>query len=232
MSVSSLKPVQSAPLLQHHRQWQPGQALIAAEGGADRRSAKNADAPHGSIARSAPCGAAAPLPRGGPVGRGLCGRLAPRGATPAGTRRQPARGYASGARRDHRRVLPSTADPSRDRQGCEACLAKQHAPKAPPPTGHGQWPTASRGHGAPHLYHESWGEQGGSHAGGGVLARHPFSRSPRTRSKQGPRGVPGLGGCAEDATGCRPCSHSVCACRVGWWPLLAARRARSSRSNV
>ena len=31
--------------------WQPGQALIAAEGGADRRSAKNAAAPHGSIAQ-------------------------------------------------------------------------------------------------------------------------------------------------------------------------------------
>jgi hypothetical protein len=51
----------------------------AAGGGADRRSAENAARPHGSIARSAPCGLAAPLPLGGPVGRGLCGRLAPRG---------------------------------------------------------------------------------------------------------------------------------------------------------
>ena len=34
-----------------------------------------------SIARSAPLGLAAPLPRGGPVGRGFCGRLAPRGGT-------------------------------------------------------------------------------------------------------------------------------------------------------
>jgi hypothetical protein len=30
---------------QYHPGWQPGQAQIAANGGADRRSAKNADAP-------------------------------------------------------------------------------------------------------------------------------------------------------------------------------------------
>jgi hypothetical protein len=46
----------------HHPVWPLGRAEIAAAGGADRRSAKNAAVPHGSIARSAPCGAAAPLP--------------------------------------------------------------------------------------------------------------------------------------------------------------------------
>src|SRR6266508_2346493 len=33
------------PVLRHHPAWQPGQALIAAEGGADRRSAKIAAVP-------------------------------------------------------------------------------------------------------------------------------------------------------------------------------------------
>jgi hypothetical protein len=62
------QPTRTAPPrgCQHHAQWQPSQTLIAATGGADRRSAKNAAAPHGSIARSAPLGPAAPLPRGGP----------------------------------------------------------------------------------------------------------------------------------------------------------------------
>jgi hypothetical protein len=32
-------------ILRHHSKWQPGQAEIAAEGGAGRRSAKNAAAP-------------------------------------------------------------------------------------------------------------------------------------------------------------------------------------------
>ena len=67
-----------------HPEWQPSQAEIAAEGGAGRRSAKNADSAVESIARSAPLGAAAPLPRGGPVGRGFCGRLAPRGGMTSG----------------------------------------------------------------------------------------------------------------------------------------------------
>ena len=50
--------------LRYHPAWPPGGLEIAAGGGADRRSAKNAAAPHGSIARSAPSGVAAPLPRG------------------------------------------------------------------------------------------------------------------------------------------------------------------------
>jgi hypothetical protein len=41
-----------------------GRLEIAAAGGAGRRSAKNVRLPHGSIARSAPCGAAAPLSEG------------------------------------------------------------------------------------------------------------------------------------------------------------------------
>jgi hypothetical protein len=42
-----------------------GQAEIAAEGGADRRSARRRGRAVESIARSAPLGLAAPLPRGG-----------------------------------------------------------------------------------------------------------------------------------------------------------------------
>jgi hypothetical protein len=52
-----------------------GSLETAAAGGADRRSAKNAAAPHGPIARSAPPGAAAPLPLRGP--RAKVGPLAP-----------------------------------------------------------------------------------------------------------------------------------------------------------
>jgi hypothetical protein len=52
-------------VIRYHRAWQSGQAEIATAGGAGRRSAKNARLLHGSIARSAPLGAAAPLPRGG-----------------------------------------------------------------------------------------------------------------------------------------------------------------------
>jgi hypothetical protein len=47
----------------HHLAWPPGQARIAAEGGADRRSAEERGRADGSIARSAPCGVAAPFPR-------------------------------------------------------------------------------------------------------------------------------------------------------------------------
>src|SRR5829696_6035182 len=46
----------------HHHEWQSGQAEIAAAGGADRRSDKNAAGPLNQFARSAPLGAAAPLP--------------------------------------------------------------------------------------------------------------------------------------------------------------------------
>jgi hypothetical protein len=59
--------------MRHHPAWQPGQAEIAAEGGADRRSAKIADGPMNQSREAHPLGAAAPLPRGGPVSRGLCG---------------------------------------------------------------------------------------------------------------------------------------------------------------
>jgi hypothetical protein len=58
-------PAAKVVLLRHHCEWQPRRAEMAAGGGADRKSAKNAAGPHGSIARSAPCGAAAPLPRRG-----------------------------------------------------------------------------------------------------------------------------------------------------------------------
>jgi hypothetical protein len=62
-----------AVLLRHHPEWQPRQLEIAAAGGADRRSAKNADRPMNQ-SREAHL-AAWPLhsPRGGPVGRGFCG---------------------------------------------------------------------------------------------------------------------------------------------------------------
>ena len=62
-----------------HPAWQSGQAEIAAAGGADRRSAKNADGPLNQSREAHHAALAAPLPRGGPVGRGFCGRLAPRG---------------------------------------------------------------------------------------------------------------------------------------------------------
>jgi hypothetical protein len=60
----------------HHSAWQQGQAEIAAGGGADRRSAKNTDRPHESIARSAPLGLADPLPPRGQSAAELR-RLAP-----------------------------------------------------------------------------------------------------------------------------------------------------------
>jgi hypothetical protein len=73
-------PSRTASGCRQHIQWQPGQAETAAEGGAGRRSAKNAAAPYGSIARSAPCDAAAPLPpRGGLVVGFSFTTLPPRG---------------------------------------------------------------------------------------------------------------------------------------------------------
>jgi hypothetical protein len=48
----------------HHPKWQPGQAEIAAAGGAGRRPARRRGRAVEPIARSAPYGAAAPLPRG------------------------------------------------------------------------------------------------------------------------------------------------------------------------
>jgi hypothetical protein len=53
-----------APLVPYHPAWQPGHAQTAAEGGAGRRPAKRRGRADRSIARSAPIGAAAPLPRG------------------------------------------------------------------------------------------------------------------------------------------------------------------------
>jgi hypothetical protein len=56
----------NAVLMLHHPAWQPGQAEMAAAGGADRSSAKNAATPiNQSREAHAPLGAAAPLPRGG-----------------------------------------------------------------------------------------------------------------------------------------------------------------------
>jgi hypothetical protein len=60
---------------------------VTAARGVDRRSAKNAAAPHRAIARSAPPGAAAPLPRGG---RGLRCRI-------SFFRRSPCPGYGPGS---------------------------------------------------------------------------------------------------------------------------------------
>jgi hypothetical protein len=57
----------------HHRGWQPSQVQIAAAGGADRRSAQDRGRAVESIARCAPYGAAAPLPRGDERSRGLVG---------------------------------------------------------------------------------------------------------------------------------------------------------------
>jgi hypothetical protein len=57
----------------HHSAWQPGQAQIAAEGSADRRSARRRGRAVESIARSAPLGLSAPLPRGGPMSHAVAG---------------------------------------------------------------------------------------------------------------------------------------------------------------
>jgi hypothetical protein len=54
-----------ASVMPYHAAWQPGQAPIAAEGGADLWSARRRGRAGQSIAQSAPCGVAAPLPRGG-----------------------------------------------------------------------------------------------------------------------------------------------------------------------
>jgi hypothetical protein len=60
------RPIVLRPrVMRYHPAWQPGQAEIAAAGGADRRSAKNAAAPMDQSREAHPCGAAAPLPRGG-----------------------------------------------------------------------------------------------------------------------------------------------------------------------
>jgi len=51
-----------------HPVWQPGQAQIAAVGRRGPKARQERGQADESIARSAPCGAAAPLPRGGPSG--------------------------------------------------------------------------------------------------------------------------------------------------------------------
>src|SRR5215211_6113683 len=52
-------------IVQYDRGWQPDQAETVAGGGADRRSAKNADRPLNQSREAHPLGLAAPLPRGG-----------------------------------------------------------------------------------------------------------------------------------------------------------------------
>ncbi len=85
----------------HHREWQPGQAWTAAAGGADRRSAKNAAAPLNQSREAHPLGAAAPLPRGGPVGRGFAADWPPEGALKLYRHPQPPKpGVRTPARRE------------------------------------------------------------------------------------------------------------------------------------
>jgi hypothetical protein len=95
-----------------------------------------------SIARSAPCGVAAPLPRGGLVGRGFCGRLAPRGGmtwTDASTRNGWGTRVAGVGTRVGTRVPTSVGGnglghrgTGRGPAGLRSLPAKQHAPKARP----------------------------------------------------------------------------------------------------
>ena len=100
-----------------------------------------------SIARSAPSGAAAPLPRGGLVGRGFCGRLAPRGGMtsgdPASRRGRGTRvagvgssvGFRVGSSVGLR--ASATVAPGRVRQGCGACQrssTRRRRVPSPPPT--------------------------------------------------------------------------------------------------
>ena len=90
----------------HHYEWQPGQAQTAAAGGVDRRSAKNADRPHGSIARSAPSARPLHSPKGGQLGHSETIHEATR-RSPVTAMIQP-----SGPPRSHARVgmtLPPTA---------------------------------------------------------------------------------------------------------------------------
>jgi hypothetical protein len=61
-----------------------GQAETAVAGGTDQRSAENAATPHGSIARSAPLGLAAPLPPRDPCTR-RCFRTRRQGGGSQGT---------------------------------------------------------------------------------------------------------------------------------------------------
>jgi len=129
LHASLLRP---APVVPCHPAWQPGQAELAAAGGAGRRSAQRRGRADGSIARSAPLGAAAPFPRGGPVGRGVCGRLAPRGALPAVIHRPAGVGYAGRMRRVQRRGSPARANGCAGspggRVGLRSLPAEQHAP--------------------------------------------------------------------------------------------------------
>jgi hypothetical protein len=101
-------------LVLHHRKWRRGRAEIAAGGGADRRSAKIAAAPYGSIARSAPLGVALHSP----VGRGFCGRLAPRREL----------SWSDGGERGCWGTPPASG------AGLRSLPAKQHAPKVRPLT--------------------------------------------------------------------------------------------------
>lgn len=50
------RAVASRPVLPYHVEWQPGQAVIAAAGGADRRPAHKRGRADGSIARSVALG--------------------------------------------------------------------------------------------------------------------------------------------------------------------------------
>jgi hypothetical protein len=110
-------------VMPYHRGWPPGQVGIAAAGGADRRSAKNAAVPHGSIARSAPCGAAAPLPRGGMTsGDPASGRRGVRGWPGVGISVEIRVGVAG---LGHGGTGPGPP-------GLRSLPAKQHAPKARP----------------------------------------------------------------------------------------------------
>jgi hypothetical protein len=61
--------IQRAVPLRYRATWQPGQAEIAAEGGAGRRPAHRRGRADASIARSSPCGLAAPLPYGAMASR-------------------------------------------------------------------------------------------------------------------------------------------------------------------
>jgi hypothetical protein len=73
--------MQDCAVAVHHPKWQPGQAEMAADGGADRRSAKNAARPLNQSREAHPLGLSAPLPEGASRPRSLWPTSPTRGMT-------------------------------------------------------------------------------------------------------------------------------------------------------
>jgi len=90
----------STALIPHHTVWQPGQARTAAEGGADRRSAKNADAPINQSREAHHSARPHHSPEGGQSAAVCTADWPHEGASRALIRRLAGKGYAPLARRE------------------------------------------------------------------------------------------------------------------------------------